>query len=346
MSFLDNSIILWLKAAALASGVFIILSLIKSLVLKKLALLAVRSKNILDDLLIKVVEQTRSQFILFLSLFTGSKMLSFPEKWNEIITKTFFVIAAVQVGLWLGGVINHLVQSRDEKDSRDKKERTAIHAIGLFAKILIWATIGLVTLQNISGMELTALVTSLGIGGIAIGLAVQNILKDIFASLSIFLDKPFLVGDYIVIGETGGTVENIGLKSTRIKTLLGEEVVFSNSNLLENRIHNFRKLKRRLVTINIGVSPETGYDDLKDLPTLFEEIIKRQENATFKRANLSEIADYTFNYEIVYHIESADYAVFMNIKEAIFLEIIKRLQERGINMPYPTQAILLNKQEN
>lgn len=345
MSLFDNPVNSWLKAAALACGVYIILSLLKSIVLKRLASLAARSENILDDLFIKVFEQTKGQFILVLGLFIGLRTLSFSENITAIIGKVFFVATAVQIGLWLSGVINHLLLSRDEKKKGDKKERTAVHAIGLFAKILIWAIIGLVTLQNISGMELTALVTSLGIGGIAIGLAVQNILKDLFASLSIFLDKPFLVGDYIVVNETGGTVENIGLKSTRIKTLLGEEVVFSNSNLLESRIHNFRKLERRLVIINIGISPETPLKTLQELPALFKEIIQKQNDATFQRANLAEIAEYTFNYEIVYHVESDDYALFMKTKEAIYLEIIRRLQDKSINMPYPTQAILLDRQE-
>lgn len=346
MDFLDNPIITWLKAAALAGGVYFLISLIKSVVLKRLAFLAARSENITDDLFIKVVEQTRGQFILILGLFTGTKLLTIPEKWLVLIDKAFFIAMAIQFGLWLSGVINHLISSRNKKSSDDKKEKTAVNAIGLFAKILIWAVVGLVTLQNISGMELTALMTSLGIGGIAIGLAVQNILKDLFASLSIFLDKPFLVGDYIVVDDTGGTVESIGLKSTRLKTLLGEEVVFSNSNLLESRIHNFRKLERRLVVINIGVSPETPHQTLEELPTLFKEIIDQQEGASFKRANLSEIAEYTLNYEIVYHVESDEYAFFMKTKEAIYLEIIKRLQEKGINMPYPTQAVLLNKNVN
>ena len=346
LNFLDNPLTIWLKAAAFAVGIYILLSLIKTLSLKKLAAITARSENMLDDLFLKVVEQTRGQFILALGLFAGSKLISFPEKWPDIINKVFFLIAALQAGLWIGGLINHLVSTREVKDSEDKKEQTAIHAFGLFGKILVWAIISLVTLQNISGMELNALVTSLGIGGIAVGLAIQNILKDIFASLSIFLDKPFLVGDYIVVDDASGTVENIGLKSTRIRTLLGEEVVFSNSDLLESRIHNFRKLERRLVIINIGISPETPYEALQELPSLFKEIIQEQKDATVNRVNLSEIADYTFNYEIVFHVESADFALFMDTKEAILLEIIKRLQEKGINMPYPTQAVLLNTQEN
>jgi small-conductance mechanosensitive channel len=343
LEFLSNTLAIWLKAAALTIGVYILLSLAKSLLVKKLTAIAARTENMLDDLVLKVVEQTRRQFLLALGLFSGSKFLSLPGNWVEIINKIFSVITALQVGLWLGGIINHLVVFREDKEEGSKKEQTAIRAFGLFGKILIWAIIGLVTLQNISGMELNALVTSLGIGGIAVGLAVQNILKDIFASLSIFLDKPFLVGDYIVVDDTGGTVENIGLKSTRIRTLLGEEVIFSNSNLLESRIHNFRKLERRLVVINIGISPETSHESLQGLPDLFKEIIQQQKKATFDRANLNEIADYTLNYEIVFHIESAEYDVFMNTKESVLLEIIKRLQEKDINMPYPTQAILLNK---
>lgn len=340
--FLGNTVLDWLIACSIIAGAYILFRILQALLYRKLSVAASQSKNNVDDMLVKVIDQTKELFIIFTGVFIASKILIVPSNWKMIINKIFIVIAALQIGLWLGGLINHLTFNR-EKQNGENKEQTAMHAFGLFGKILIWTVVSLVTVQNVTGIKMDALITSLGIGGIAIGLAIQNVLKDIFASLSIFLDKPFLVGDYIVIGDTGGTVENIGLKSTRIKTLLGEEVIFSNSNLLENRIHNYRKMERRMVLINISISPETSYEALRELPKLFEEIVKSQKDTTFGRANLSEIADYTLNYEIVYHVESPDYALFTKIKEEIFLTIIKRLQEKGISMPYPTQTIRLNK---
>ena len=340
--FLDNTILDWIKAAAILISVFIVLKVIKKILVSKLSKIVEKTNGNLDDIFLKVVEQTKDLFLIFTGIYAGLQILSIPENCQEISDKVFMVITTLQTGLWLGGFINHITSHR-EREEADKQEKTAVHAFGLFGKIIIWTIIAMVVIQNISGMKMDALITSLGIGGIAVGLAVQNILKDLFASLSIFLDKPFLVGDYIMVDELGGTVQDIGLKSTRIKTLLGDEVILSNSNLLESRIHNYRKMERRMVVTKIGVATETPHEVLKDLPSLFKQIIGEQENASFDRANLAEFSDYTFDFEIIYHIESADYTLYMNIKEAIYLEIIKRLQEKNVSMPYPTQAVIVNK---
>ena len=151
------------------------------------------------------------------------------------------------------------------------------------------------------------------------------------------------MGDYVAVGDTGGTIENIGLKSTRLRTLQGEELVFSNSDLLESRIHNYRSMQRRMVDITIGVSPNTPYQTLQSLPALFKEIIEKQPDVTFDRANLSDLGNYTINFEIIYHIESADFDLYVQRREAIFLEIIQRLQEKNVDMPYPTQTVLLRQ---
>ena len=341
--FLGNTLADWLKALATTIGIFLVFKITKGIMINRLTAVTKRTKNNLDDIFLQVIRETKNLFIILFGIFGGSKFLSIADNWEQIINKIFFVVAALQVGLWLGGFVNHLTSLREGQEANDNKEQTAIHAFGLFGKILIWSIVSLVTIQNVTGMQMDALITSLGIGGIAVGLALQNILKDIFASLSIFLDKPFLVGDYIVVEDIGGTVINIGLKSTRIRTLLGEEVVFSNSAILESRIHNYRKMERRLVTVNIGVSPDTSITLLETIPAIFKDCVEQQETASFDRANLIEIGDYTLNFELIFHIESADYTLYANTKEAVFLEIIKRFQKKGIIMPYPTQAILLNK---
>ncbi|MDK2980675.1 MAG: hypothetical protein PWQ55_1022 [Chloroflexota bacterium] len=343
IQFWGNPLSDWAKALGLALGIYLAVKLFKTILVKRMRAIADRTKSNIDNIILEVVSQTQELLIVLIGIYAGIHFLSITDKALNVIDKVFFVIIALQVGYWLGGFVNHLVIFREKKEAGNKEEQTAVHAFGLFGKIVIWTVVALVTIQNVSGMKMDALITSLGVGGIAAGLAVQNILKDIFASLSIFLDKPFLVGDYIAVGDTGGTIENIGLKSTRLRTLQGEELVFSNSDLLESRIHNYRTMQRRLVVVNIGVSPNTPYATLNQLPGVFEEIIKKVPDVTFDRANLSELGNYTFNFEIIYHIESADFDLFVKRRESIYLEIIKRLQEMNVDMPYPTQTVLLRQ---
>ena len=343
VEFLGNPLSDWAKALGTTVGLYLVVKVIKTILINRMQAIAKNTNSNIDNIILEVVSQTQNLLIVLAGIYAGVHFLKIPDKIISIIDKVFYVVVAMQVGYWLGGFINHLVIFREKKESGDKEEQTAVHAFGLFGKIMIWTVVALVTIQNVSGMKMDALITSLGVGGIAAGLAVQNILKDIFASLSIFMDKPFLVGDYIQVGDIGGTVENIGLKSTRIRTLLGEEVVFSNSDLLESRLHNYRSMQRRMVDITIGVSPNTPYQTLQSLPALFKEVIEKQKDVTFDRANLSDLGNYTINFEIIYHIESADFDLFVQRREAIYLEIIQRLQEKNVDMPYPTQTVLLQQ---
>ncbi|NMC47644.1 MAG: mechanosensitive ion channel family protein [Chloroflexi bacterium] len=340
---LGNSLLNWGKAGLILLIFVVGVKILIHIVAGKLKKISGKTRNLWDDVLLNIFEQTKQITVWLLGLYLALKVLAVPVEVNSFIDKGLIIVLAVQSGFWLGGVINYYVERRGEQNTGDKKEKTTIHAFGLFGKILVWMILALVVVQNVTGMKLDALITSLGIGGIAIGLAVQNILKDIFASLSIFLDKPFLVGDYIVLDDIGGTVQNIGIKSTRIKTLLGEEVIFSNSDLLEGRVHNYRKLERRREIMNIGVSTATSYQTLTELPALFKEIISSQPSVTFGRAHLSAFGDFTYNYEIEYYIESADYAFYMDTKQTIHLEVIRRFNEKHIVMPYPTQAIVMDQ---
>ena len=338
---LDNTVIKWITAILFTCLVFALAKLIKYLLLRKWNRVALKTKNKVDDLVVNAIKQTKDLLVFLLGIYAGTRVLILSEEVKAIINKGFYIALALQIGFWLGGIINYFTELQQE--GQEKQQRTAVNAFGLFGKILVWLIVALVTLQNVTGMELDALIASLGIGGIAVGLAVQNILKDLFASLSIFLDKPFLVGDYITVNDIGGNVENIGIKSTRVRTLLGEEVVFSNSDLLESRVHNYRKLERRREVLHIGVSAETSVNVLRDLPAIFAEVISAQVDSTFSRAHLSELGEYAFMYEVVYFIESPDYDVYMDAKEQIHLGILERLQEKGIELPYPTQSIVLQK---
>ena len=340
---LSNSILDWLITLIIATGVFFCVKALLRAAERRFKKKAVETKNQLDDLAFNILEQTKTILLLIASLYIGIQRLVIPEVVEEVINKLIIMFIALQVGFWLSGLINFFIEKKTDQSSEDKSKKTTIHAFGLFGKILIWLIVSLVVLENVTGVDMDALITSLGIGGIAIGLAIQNILKDIFASLSIYLDKPFLVGDYIVVDDIGGTVQSIGIKSTRVKTLLGEEVIFANSDLLESRVHNFQKLERRRECMEIGISVDTEYKDLCRLPEIFAQSIQDQDLVHFERAHLARLGEYSYMYEIVYYIESSDYTQYMDAKQDVYLEIVKRLQEQHIEMPYPTKSILFKK---
>ncbi len=242
-------------------------------------------------------------------------------------------------------MINYLVsrQVREQSKQDDAAATTAINSFGLIGKVALWTAVLLLALDNIPGVEVDTLIASLGISGIAVALAVQNILGDLFASLSIVLDKPFIIGDFITVEEYAGTVEHIGLKSTRVRSLTGEQLVFSNSDLLNSRIRNCGRMEKRRVSFTLGVACDTPYEKLTKLPRIVQEIIKAQPQASFDRAHFKEYGDFSLNFEIVYYLLTSDYNVFMDTQQAINLEIFRRFSEEEIELPYPTQTIFVAK---
>jgi MscS family membrane protein len=210
-------------------------------------------------------------------------------------------------------------------------------------KIVLWSLLGLLILENLTGIRVDTLIASLGVAGVAVALAVQKILGDLFASLSIALDKPFVIGDAINVGDFTGTVEYIGLKSTRLRSLTGEQVIISNSDLLGSRIRNYKRMERRLVILPLGVACNTPQEKLAAVPGMIQEIVEKQDQVTFSRAHLKSLGDFTINFEVVYFLETPDYMRFMDAQQAILLAILERFEQENINIPFPTQAVLLEK---
>jgi small-conductance mechanosensitive channel len=198
----------------------------------------------------------------------------------------------------------------------------------------------LLALDNM-GVNITGLVAGLGIGGIAVALALQNILGDLFASLSIILDKPFVIGDFIVVDQLMGTVEHVGLKTTRIRSLSGEQVIFSNAGLLQSRIRNFKRMAERRVVFTVGVTYQTPYEKLARISALLREAVELQQGVRFDRAHFKEYGDFALVYEIVYFVTSPDYNKYMDIQQAINFEIYRRFQQEGLEFAYPTQTLFV-----
>jgi small-conductance mechanosensitive channel len=210
----------------------------------------------------------------------------------------------------------------------------------LIINIVIW-TMGILALFHNLGYDVTTIVAGLGIGGIAVALAAQNILGDLFNYFVIFFDRPFEIGDFIVIDDKKGTVEHIGIKTTRVKSLSGEQLVFSNSDLTQSRIHNFKKLERRRITFTIGVVYQTTKEQLEEIPTIIRKAIENSGPTTVDRVHFANFDKSSLNFEAVYFVENADYNVYMDIQQKVNLTLFDEFDKRGIEFAYPTQTLIV-----
>lgn len=344
LQFYGNDLQQWLLATGVLLGSFLILVLIKKLLKKRLLRIVEDSATEIDDFLIPLVNQTRLFTLFVLSIYLASFFLTVAPDVQQRMDIVFRVVFFLQIGFWGMGMISFIVnrQVSGKLDQDHGEDATTIDAFGLVAKIGLWIVVSLVILDNL-GVKVDSLITSLGIGGIAVALAVQNMLGDLFASLSIAMDKPFVIGDFVIVDEFAGTVEDIGLKSTRIRSLSGEELIFSNADLLNSRIRNFKRLEERRISFSVRVVYGTPADQLDRIPEMVEEIISPLENVRFDRVHLKSMGDFSLNYEIVYYVRQPDYGVFMDVQQEINLAIYRRFEQEGIEFAYPTQTLHLEK---
>jgi small-conductance mechanosensitive channel len=339
--FLKNPLSDWLIALGLAVIIFIILVILKSFLKGKLAQLAKKTKTDIDDLVLDILKRTKLLFFVVISIFSAGLFLDLPQLIANILQSVFILTLLLQGGIWGAGIINFVTNRyKKEKLTEDAASATTFSALGFLGKIVLWSAILLLALDNL-GFNITTLVAGLGISGIAIALAVQNILGDLFASLSIVLDKPFVLGDFIIIDNHMGSVEHIGLKTTRIRSLSGEQLIFSNSDLLKSRIRNFKRMAERRVVFSLGVTYQTPAEKLKIIPGMIKEMIEAQELTRFDRAHFKDFGNFSLNFEVVYWISSPDYNQYMDTQQKINLLIYDRFAEEEIEFAYPTQTLFM-----
>jgi len=339
---LDNPVVSWLYGVGTAAGVFLALLLVRRILKMRIKSLVKRSSTTADDFLIPLIEHTRWFSMLAVGLWLGGQFLELPGETSLWFSRVIQVVLTLQLGFWGSGLITFFV-SRNvaEKIEEDQGEdATTLDSMGLIGKIALWLILALIILDNLD-VEISSLVTSLGIGGIAVALAVQNILGDLFASLSISLDKPFSIGDFIVVDDFEGDVEDIGLKSTRVRSLSGEELVFSNTDLLNSRIRNYKKLEERRISFTIGVVYGTAAEKLEKIPSMIKEIISPIPNVRFERAHFKQLSDYSLDFVVVYYVLVPEYAAYLDIQQEINLDLYKHFSTEGIEFAYPTQTLVI-----
>jgi small-conductance mechanosensitive channel len=341
--FLGNPVQSWLIALAISAIALLALYLIKRLGQSRLSAFASQTENRLDDAAAEMLSHTRSLFILIVALFLGSLFLDLTGEYRQILSRVAAIALLLQGGLWLHGLLVFwLKQDRERRQREDPASVATINAIGYVGRLILWAVILLLVLDNL-GVDVTALVAGLGVGGIAVALAVQNILGDLFASLSIVLDKPFTIGDFLIIDAHMGSVENIGLKTTRLRSLSGEQLVFSNADLLKSRIKNYGRMYERRVVFSIGVTYQTPHDRLQRIPGIIRAAVEAQDNVRFDRSHFQSFGDFALLFETVYYVLKPDYNLYMDIQQAINLQIHTVFEREGIEFAYPTQTLFLEQ---
>jgi small-conductance mechanosensitive channel len=336
-----NSIRAWLVAALALAVTFALLFLLRRLMTRRFAGVASRTATAFDDVALELSRRTRIYFLFAIALVVAARFVEVPARIGDLLDRLVALVVLLQAARWATGAIAFYVARHIEKrrGTSDAANVWAARMLGFAANVGVWAIILVALLDNL-GFDVTTLVTGLGIGGIALALAVQNILGDIFAALSIVLDKPFIVGDFIVVDAFSGTVEQIGLKTTRLRSLSGEQIIFANSELLKGRIRNYKRLYERRNAFATDVSYDTPTDVVARIPALLREIVEAQRPIRFDRSHFSGYTDSALRFETVYYVLDADYNKHMDIQQAIFLSLLDRFRREHIEFALPTRVVV------
>jgi small-conductance mechanosensitive channel len=337
--YLGNTIAEWLTWIGIALLTFILFYLVKTILVKRFSIYAARTATDIDDFVVEIIKKTKPFFLIILSVFIASFTLTLSAITSKVIQKVVVLVLLIQIIIWGTIFVKYLIQRMEIRSKgNDQFSKTSFVVLGYLGKLLLWSIVILVALDNL-GVNITALVAGLGVGGIAVALAVQSLLADVLASLSIVFDKPFVIGDFIVVEDFLGTVEYIGLKTTRIHSLSGEQIIISNNDLLRCRIRNYKRMTERRVVFSIGVTYETPHDKLSRINSMVREIIESKQNVRFDRVHFKEYGDWSLIFEVVYFVLSPDYNLYMDVQQEINLDLFHKFHEEGIELAYPTNKV-------
>lgn len=342
LSYFGNTVSEYLACIGIIVAASIVIKILRAVFLKRLGKRAERTKS----KVLEFVSINTDKFIIPLlylgAIYAGINFLNLPMKVRRyidiaaIIITTFFAVRFVI--LVINYSIGYFFMARNEG------ETTSLKGISTFISIAAWF-IGFMFLLDNLGFKISTVIAGLGIGGIAVALAAQAVLGDFFSYFVIFFDRPFEIGDFIAVDDKMGVVKRVGIKTTRIASLSGEEIVFPNSNLTNSRIHNFRKMERRRVVFKFGVEYQTPVQDLKEIPGIIKSIIGNFEDTKFDRSHFQSFGQSSLDFETVYYVTGSDYNRYMDIQQTINLRLFEEFERRGINIAYPTRTVYLGKTE-
>ncbi len=339
LEIFNNTIFRYLTAVVVFFALIVVFSIVMSVISSGLKKLAGKTKTDLDDLALKVFTTLRPPFYWFLAFYLALRMLAISGFVLSLAELLFILVVVFQAVKILSVTIDYLSGSKLIKED-DRGTRLAVQTIGKLAKIGVWSFALLFALSNF-GINITSLVAGLGIGGVAVALALQNILGDLFSYFAINFDKPFAPGDFIIVGDKMGVVEKIGIKTTRVRALQGEELIFSNRELSASQIQNFKRMADRRATFGFGVVYGTPVETLRKIPIIVASIVGKMEKVRFDRAHFKAFGNSSLDFEVVYYVLSSDIKDYLNANQEIHLKLMEDFVKEGIDFAFPTQTVYL-----
>lgn len=347
-SLWGNSGLDLIKALGILLGILLLLKVFREIVLARLGSLSSKTKTDVDDTLIEIISRIKLITYIVVALFFALKSLILSVILDKILIAVLILVLLFEASRAIESVLDYAIRKhiKSGKEISDEELKLQSKSVGgifrLLTRIIVWSLGFIFLLQNL-GVEVTSLIAGLGIGGIAVALALQSVLGDLFSAIAIYLDKPFEIGDFIIVGDFVGTVEKVGIKSTRVRSLSGEQVIFANNDLLGARVRNFKRLYERRVVFSIGVTYQTPSQQIELIPTWIKEIVNKEENVRFDRTHFKSFGPSSLDFEIVYFVTVSDYNLYMDIQERINLGIMKKFEKEKVDFAYPTQMIFLEK---
>jgi len=336
-----NHVFLWALAALVFVIAFAIMAKLRSIIDRRLA--GASGRNLLLQTLLALASHTHRFFLAAVSLWIAVQFLVLPLRVERLISGLVLTATMVQIGLWGGAFVSLWIENHLLGPSQpDPARSSAAQIVRIMGFSVVWSAVVLVMLSNL-GIDITGLVAGLGIGGIAIAFALQSLLKDLFASLAIILDKPFVVGDFIIFDDSMGTVEQVGLKTTRIRSLSGEQISVANDALLNTRLRNFKRMSERRVAFDLHTHYRASIAKLQELPAYIRSVIEKMDNTRFDRSHLAEFNEVGPRIETVYYVLSPDYNTYMDIQQQILTLVAQWFEDNDLDFAYPAQRVLVDR---
>ncbi|MCF7874168.1 MAG: mechanosensitive ion channel family protein [Candidatus Omnitrophica bacterium] len=341
--FFQNTILEYLVSLGLFIGFFILIKVVGLIVVKKIKGWAKGTATLIDDLLVSILEKRIVPFLYLVSLYVAIQYLKLPKTLDKALELVVIFVLTVFTILISIRFVEFGFDSYAQKTGRSETFRHSLMGILKVIKFILWG-LGLVFFLDNLGFDIAAVIAGLGVGGVAVALAAQAVLGDLFSYFSIIFDRPFEVGDFIIVGDLLGTIEHVGIKTTRIRSLGGEQLIFSNSDLTNSRVKNYKRMERRRVVFKLGVTYDTPLAKLREIPKVIENVIKNTEDTIFDRAHFFSYADFSLVFEIVYYVIGPDYNKYMDIQQKINFAIKEEFEKRSIEFAFPTQTLHLKKE--
>jgi small-conductance mechanosensitive channel len=340
--FYGNSFADWLLAALLTVAVWMGLSIMRRLIASRYRKFSTAHHPAPIRLIFYLLGNTKQFLFLCVALYVGQESLTFSPKVQHVVDNAVLMLVLLQVGLWAGRAVRFYLEVKEMERGPDRVFAGSLDIINFVARILIWFLLILLALENL-GVNITALLAGLGVGGVAVALALQNVLGDLFASLSIALDKPFVVGDLLTIDNFTGSVERIGIKTTRLRSDTGEQIVLSNADILKSRVRNFGRAPEQRALATIRVTYATPGEKLRSIPKLLESIVHEHANARFERCHLKTLGDSCLQFELSYFVQQPRINSLLDLQQAVNFRIVDEFRRLGIEFAYPTQRVLVEQ---